>query len=200
MPSDGNIDRIRCKFIFFSERSIETVRFQYTHSNGTKISIYRKNLEYLDSPLEIKLVDPSGRMTSIFNYDDGIDQLNVPLDTRQMLQKAIKVGLFCPRMRAASRFFLVSWVLFDEKSIIGRSSSPVPRRENLSGDIRWKTSFIIDERIEMNSSLCLFFLYLRIVDTSIFIRLGFLRRPCIGDESSSSDIFLLLGIVYFVFE
>jgi len=30
-------------------------------------------------------------MTSIFNYDDCIEQLNVPLDTKQMLQKAIKV-------------------------------------------------------------------------------------------------------------
>ena len=53
--------------------------------------IYRKNLEHFDSPLEIKLVDASGRMTSIFNYQDSIEQLNVPLDTKQMLQKAIKV-------------------------------------------------------------------------------------------------------------
>jgi hypothetical protein len=30
-------------------------------------------------------------MTSIFNYNDCIEQLNVPLDTKQMLQKAIKV-------------------------------------------------------------------------------------------------------------
>jgi hypothetical protein len=44
-------------------------------------------------------------------------------------------------------------VLSDEKSIIGRSSSTVPRGENLSGDIRRETSFIIDQWIEMNSSL-----------------------------------------------
>lgn len=56
--------------------------------------MYRKNLEDLNSPLEIKLVDSSGRMTSIFNYHDCVEQLNVPLDTKQMLQKAIKVGLF----------------------------------------------------------------------------------------------------------
>ncbi len=33
-------------------------------------------------------------MTSIFNYNDCIEQLNVPLDTKQMLQKAIKVLFF----------------------------------------------------------------------------------------------------------
>ena len=60
--------------------------------NGTKLSIYRKNLELADSPLEIKLIDPSGRMTSTFSYEDCIDQLNVPLDTKQMLHKAIKVN------------------------------------------------------------------------------------------------------------
>ncbi|CAF1292561.1 unnamed protein product [Adineta steineri] len=67
----------------------------FTHINGTKISIYRKNLEHLDSPLEIKLVDLSGRMTSIFSYNDSIDQLNVPLDTKQMLQKTIKYRECC---------------------------------------------------------------------------------------------------------
>jgi hypothetical protein len=39
----------------------------------------------------MKLVDASGRMTSIFNYNDCIEQLNVPLDTKQMLQKAMRV-------------------------------------------------------------------------------------------------------------
>ena len=84
----------RKNFIVRSSLSIENffLSFQFTHVNGTKISIYRKNLENLDSPLEIKLVDPSGRMTSIFNYDDCIEQLNVALDTKQMLQKAIKVN------------------------------------------------------------------------------------------------------------
>lgn len=76
--------------VFFP--SLTRRNFQFTHSNGTKISINRKNLEEFDSPLEIKHVDPSGRITSIFNYEDSIELLNVPLDTKQMLQKAIKVS------------------------------------------------------------------------------------------------------------
>ena len=77
-----------------NENDSEYFYFKFTHTHGTKISIYRKNLEHLDSPLQIKLVDSSGRMTSIFNYDDCIEQLNVPLDTKQMIQKAIKVDEF----------------------------------------------------------------------------------------------------------
>jgi hypothetical protein len=91
---------------------------KFIHINGTKISIYRKNLEHIDSPLELKLVDSSGRMTSIFNYNDCIEQLNVPLDTKQMLQKTIKVFCFISKYYYLNLFlFLVSRMLFDEKSI-----------------------------------------------------------------------------------
>ncbi|CAF3481511.1 unnamed protein product [Adineta steineri] len=94
------IRSLRCKIIMYTNdgkcRLMETsIEFDFTHINGTKISIYRKNLEHLDSPLEIKLVDLSGRMTSIFSYNDSIDQLNVPLDTKQMLQKTIKYRECC---------------------------------------------------------------------------------------------------------
>ncbi|UJR23686.1 hypothetical protein I4U23_026669 [Adineta vaga] len=94
------IRSLRCKIIMYTNdgkcRLMETsIEFDFTHINGTKISIYRKNLEHLDSVLEIKLVDSSGRMTSIFNYNDCIEQLNVPLDTKQMLQKAIKYRESC---------------------------------------------------------------------------------------------------------
>ncbi|CAF3383508.1 unnamed protein product [Rotaria socialis] len=94
------IRSLRCKIIMYTNdgkcRLMETsIEFDFTHTHGTKISIYRKNLEHLDSPLQIKLVDSSGRMTSIFNYDDCIEQLNVPLDTKQMIQKAIKFRECC---------------------------------------------------------------------------------------------------------
>ncbi|CAF3889461.1 unnamed protein product [Rotaria magnacalcarata] len=94
------IRSLRCKIIMYTNdgkcRLMETsIEFDFTHTRGTKISIYRKNLEHLDSPLQIKLVDSSGRMTSIFNYDDCIEHLNVPLDTKQMIQKAIKFRECC---------------------------------------------------------------------------------------------------------
>jgi hypothetical protein len=88
---------------------------KFIHINGTKISIYRKNLEHIDSPLEMKLVDSSGRMTSIFNYNDCIEQLNVPLDTKQMLQKTIKVYFEYYYLNLV--LVLVSRMLFDEESI-----------------------------------------------------------------------------------
>jgi polo-like kinase 4 len=96
------IRSLRCKIIMYTNdgkcRLMETsIEFDFTHINGTKISIYRKNLEDANSQLEIKLVDPSGRMTSIFNYNDSIEQLNVPLDTKQMLQKTIKFRECCLR-------------------------------------------------------------------------------------------------------
>jgi hypothetical protein len=55
-------------------------------------------------------------MTSIFNYNDCIEQLNVPLDTKQMLQKAIKVFIYFEYEKYIY-FVLVSRMLFDKKSI-----------------------------------------------------------------------------------
>jgi hypothetical protein len=130
-------------------------------------------------------------MTSIFNYHDAIEQLNVPLDTKQMLQKTVKVDAVSPldSLHEKKRICLVSRMLSDQEPVIRRTSGSISWWQNISRYFRWKTSTIVTkEKADLSVKDIIFILDLvdRLFSTLILLY----RQWSLVDDDSSFIVFV----------